>query len=368
MSKFAYALSAFSASIMGVGLFALPYITSKTGLWVMLGYFLVLGTIVAAVHLFFGELALKTPDYKRLPGFAKIYLGKGAEKLAVILTVISIFGAILAYLTVGGSFLAEILSPFFGGNGLIYTLLYFAAGAVLIFFGSKAIAKAELWAFVIFILILSALFFNVRPLIKFDNLFPIFDAKNLFLPYGAVLFSLWGANFIPEVEEMLGDRKKLLKKTIILGTIIPVLIYIFFIYMVLGVTGPATSDSAIPGLKRYFNDGIISLGLFFGVLTTFRAFIAMGLNLKHIFWYDLKVGKNLAWAIACFVPLTLFLIGIKKFVPIISFIGGVGLGIDGILIILMYQKIKPRSVRIYTIPLMLIFALGIIYEITYFVR
>jgi hypothetical protein len=60
----------------------------------------------------------------------------------------------------------------------------------------------------------------------------------------------------------------------------------------------------------------------------------------------------------------LFLIGLKSFISIVSFIGGVLLGIEGILILLMYKKIGGKKIAIY--PLLLIFVLGIAYEIFYF--
>ena len=114
--KLIYAIATLSGTIIGVGLFALPYVTLKVGFWVILGYFLVLGALVILIHSFFGELALKTPDFKRLPGFAKIYLGNWGEKIALISTILGIFGAILAYLIVGGEFLTELFLPIFGGN------------------------------------------------------------------------------------------------------------------------------------------------------------------------------------------------------------------------------------------------------------
>ena len=367
--KLIYAIATLSGTIIGVGLFALPYVTLKVGFWVILGYFLVLGALVILIHSFFGELALKTPDFKRLPGFAKLHLGNWGEKAAFISTILGIFGAILAYLIVGGEFLTELLSPIFGGGNLFWTIVYFLAGAILIFFGIKAISRVELWGLILFFVVLILIFFRGKYLINIENLFFIHPSSIIshwFLPYGAILFSLWGATLIPEIEEMLGERKELMRKIIPIAILIPALVYLFFIYLILGITGPQTTESALTGLRNFLGDGIVSLALFFGVLTTFTSFIALGLTLRKVFWYDLKIEKNFAWLITCFFPLILFLIGVKQFIPVISFVGGVMLGIDGILILLMYRKIKPKQILVY--PLFLILFGGIIYEIIYFLK
>lgn len=375
-NKAILAVSTLSGTIIGVGLFSLPYITARVGFWIMLGYFLFLGTIVIIIHQLFGELSLRTPDFKRLPGFAGFHLGNLAEKIAFISTILGISGALLAYLIVGGEFLTELLSPIFGGDNLSWTLLYFSLGAVLIFFGIKAIAKVEFWGLILFFLVLILIFFRAKEVINIGNLFLIgnccvgimgkLEIGNLFLPYGAILFSLWGASLIPEAEEMLVEKKKLLRIIIPISILIPIFVYLFFIYLILGITGPQTTESALSGLRTFLGNGIVSLGLFFGVITTFTSFIALGLTLKKVFWYDLKVSKNISFALTCFVPLILFLIGVKSFIPVISFVGGVMLGIDGILILLMYKKIKPKNLLIY--PLILILLGGIVYETIYFIK
>ena len=178
---------------------------------------------------------------------------------------------------------------------------------------------------------------------------------------------------IPEVEEMLGEKRKLILKIIPVAIFIPIIVYLFFIYLILGITGPATTESALSGLRNVLGDGVVSLALIFGILTTFTSFIALGLNLKKVFYFDFKINEKLAWAITCFVPLILFLIGIKGFIALISLIGGVMLGIEGILILLMcrksYAKLKQATFKCLSVyPLILIFLVGIIYEIIYFVK
>lgn len=376
ISNRVYAIAVLSGTIIGVGLFALPYITLKVGFLIVFGYFLVLGALVILVHLFFGELALRTPDFKRLPGFAKFYLGKWGERVSYFSTIFGFFGAILAYLIVGGKFLAELLSPIFQLPPEIFTFIYWLFGSFLIFFGIKAIAKVEFWGLILFFTILIVIFFRGMPFINLENLFIgnwELEARGWFLPYGIILFSLWGVSLIPEAEEILGKKKKMLLKIIPIAILIPMIIYLFFICLILGITGLKTTESALTGLREVLGGEIVSLILFFGILTTFTSFIALGLTLKKVFWYDLKLTKNLAWVITCFLPLFLFLIGIKEFIFVISFVGTVMLGIDGILILLMYhklqvksQKLKVKSLLIY--PLFLVFLGGIIYQIIYFVK
>lgn len=374
MKKIIYAIATLSGTIIGVGLFSLPYITSKVGIWVILGYFFVLGTLVILIHLLFGEVALKTPDFLRLPGYAKIYLGNWGQKIAFFSIILGLFGAILAYLIVGGKFLTVLFEPILGGNDIIYTLFYFSLGAILIYFGIKTIAKIELFGLILFFLILAAIFFRGLPFVKVENLFPEggLQMPLLFLPYGIILFSLWGAALIPEIEEMLGREKALLKKIIPIAILIPIICYLIFIFLVLGITGQKTSKEAIIGLGNFLGADIIRLALLFGILTTFTSFIALGLTLKKVFWYDLKIPKDIAWLITCFLPLFLFLAGFKDFIKVIGLVGGVMLAIDGILIILMYlvcKKIPRISATFFlTSFLILIFVLGIIYEIFYFIQ
>ena len=365
-----YAVATIAGTIIGVGFFSLPYIASKVGILVMLGYFVILGGIVILIHLIFGELSLKTPDFKRLPGFAKFYLGDRYAKIALSSAILGLFGSILAYLIVGGQFLGELFSPIFGGGNFLYTFLYFAAGALLIYFGIKIISKIEFLGVILLLIIIFIIYFKGRPLIHFENLifFPInrkLGIGDLFLPYGPILFSLWGAALVPEVEEMLEKRKKSLKTIILISTLIPILVYIFFVYLILGISGQATTEFALTGLKQFFKTEIFSLGLIFGIIASFTSFIAIGLTLKNILSYDFKINEKISWLISCFIPLILFLLGFKNFIQVISVIGGVMLGVDGILILLIYQKMGGHKKLVF--PLILIFLGGIIYEIVRFV-
>lgn len=116
---------------------------------------------------------------------------------------------------------------------------------------------------------------------------------------------------------------------------------------------------------NYFDNGIISLALIFGLLATFTSFVTLGLTLKKILWYDLGLSEKTSWAIVTFVPLSAFLVGVTNYINVISFVGAMLLAIDAIVITVMYQKYKPAKYKLLTYPIILIFVLGIVYNLVY---
>ncbi|MAF14355.1 MAG: hypothetical protein CMI53_05740 [Parcubacteria group bacterium] len=347
MRKKILALTTFSGTIIGVGLFSLPFVTAQIGFIPMFFYFIILGAVVMMMHLLYGEIVTRTIGNHRLPGYSKIYLNKGTEFIAYVTTFIGLTGALLAYIIVGGEFLANLLIPIFGGTSLSYILIFFTAGTFLVYFGAGPISKTEFLSLGIFFTVLALLFFKALPHIELSNFTSIsFDIKNYFLPYGVILFSLGGLAIIPEIKEILKSEEKSMKKIIIWGSVTPILAYIIFVITVFGVTGAATTKEGMIGLNLALGNGIVHLGFMFGILTTFTSFITLGVSLKKEFRYDLGLPAWLAWILACFPAIILFMLGFRQFINIIGFIGAVTMGIDITIISLIYLKARKKSQRI----------------------
>jgi tyrosine-specific transport protein len=363
------AISTLSGTIIGVGFFSLPYILSKVGIFTLTFYFLFLGSLVILVHLFFGELAILTPDLKRLPGFVNYHLGSIAGKVAFISAILGTYGTLLAYLIIGGNFLKNLFFPILKDFDLIFILLYFLIACLFIFLGINIISRIEFLDSALFLIILILIltfgykFFNTK------NLFLTPKLSDFFLPYGPILFSLWGASMIPEVEEILKENKKDLKKVIFISILISALFYFLFAISVCGILGKGTSENAISGLEKFLGKEISKILFLFGTITAFTSFVALGLTLQKIFWYDLKIEKNLSFALAVFPPLIFYFLGFNRFLPVISLVGGIFLGIDGILILSMYRKAKKSKIKDFLFyPFFLIFLFGIFYQIFYFLK
>jgi amino acid permease len=99
-----YPVAVFAGGMIGVGFLSLPYIAEKSGIWLILGYFLVLTALIIAINIIFCEISLKTPDFKRFPGFVGHYLGKWAQFFTMISVILGTFGVLLVYLLIGDNF------------------------------------------------------------------------------------------------------------------------------------------------------------------------------------------------------------------------------------------------------------------------
>ena len=87
----------------------------------------------------------------------------------------------------------------------------------------------------------------------------------------------------------------------------------------------------------------LTIGYIFGIIATFTSFITLGLTVKKLFWYDYGLPKRLGWFLACFIPIILFIIGMQDFISVIGITGAVMLGIDGIIVTLIYLKMKKKQ-------------------------
>jgi len=366
---FAKALAVFGGTVLGVGIFGLPYIALKSGFLVVVLYFLFVSGLAIAVHYLLGEVACDTHRVARIPGYAEEYLGVKAKKVSLFVSSAGLIGALLAYLILGGQFLNSFLSPIFGGSLLLYTLIFFLFGSFLIYRGTETIASFQLVIQTVLILLLVFFFFEAFSFIDLGNLFT-FDVRSIALPYGVVLFSLWGIALVPEIKEMVErDRKKMLA-VLASGIVIVALCYVFFILTILGVSGLNTTKDAISGFSGTVGRGVVNVGFIFGLIATFTSFITLGLTLKKIFWYDLKLPQSVSWLIACFLPLILFLLGLRNFIDIIGLTGAIFLGLEGIIVVLIYRSfLKKRFQRranpvIYLLVFLL--AAGMVTQVVYF--
>ena len=374
---FLEAVATLVGMIIGAGILGIPYAVANAGFLTGLLDIILIGLAVLVLNLYVGEIMLRTKDDHQLTGYAEKYLGKFGKSLMIFSMIFGLYGALVAYTLKEGEFLAAIFAPNIGGTPLIYSIIFFLVAAFLIYKGIKAIERSEL-VMVFFIVFIISLFIAVAfPFVDIKNL-TAFSPQKLFLPYGVILFAFLGAAAIPEVGIELKENKTKIKKAIVWGSLIPLIVYVLFTFIVVGVVSPEKmTDDAIIGFGNALGHKVLLFGLIFGMLTMATSFIAVGLALKEMYNFDFKCSNDLSTFLACFVPLVISvaLILIKvdhAFFKVIDITGIVSGGVAGILIILMVWKAKKlgerkpeysvHSKKIFDILLILMFLAGMVYE------
>jgi len=374
--KYFSAISILTGTIIGAGMFGIPYVVSRVGFSIGILYLVLLGIVVTLVTLAFGEIVARTKKRFQMTGYAKKYLGSWGQGLMSFSLIFGTYGALLAYTIAIGNFLNIIFSPIFGGTSFIYSIIFYILGSLAILFGLGIVEKIEnaMVLLLLFIVGLIALIgfreIDVNNLIGFS-----FGLGSLFLPYGVILFSYTGASIVPEMADLLIENKKKLKSAIIISMLISFVVYALFALVVFGISGGDTSEEAITGLEDFLGHRIIILGAILGILTIATSFFSLGLVLKHIFKNDYSINNFFSWILACIIPLIIFILGIRSFVMVIDLVGIVSGGLQGILILMMFQRVKKKSEvkPVYSLKLpkfliyilYLIFGGGIVYEIFY---
>ncbi|MFA4833630.1 MAG: aromatic amino acid transport family protein [Patescibacteria group bacterium] len=376
MSKnYFHAVATLAGTIIGVGMFSIPFVINKAGIILLFVYLPLLGAVQYFLHKIYAEIILSTEEKHRLPGYAEKYISKKGKVISLIIGLVGDYGALLAYIIVGGIFLHELLNPVFGGNIFIYSLILFFLQAFIVLSGIKLIASMELAMTGLLILIVGLLSWHGWGYINFDN-FKLVSWPDVFLPYGPIFFAVGGSAAIPSVCKLLAQKRENIKSAIFWGTFIPVAMMLVFTFVIVGITGNNTSPDTLVGLRSVLSDGIIVFALILGLLAIITSFLVVAQSVRETFWWDFKINKNIAWALACFIPLLLYLLGLRDLTKIVSLAGAFTGGLIGLLYIWLLLKVKKKREqpsiiknkinKLTIILLSSLFIFGLIYEVYYF--
>ena len=349
MNSFTLALSTLVGTIVGAGIFGIPFVMLKSGIVPGLFYLFLLGGIICLLHLFFGEVCLRTSGKHRLVGYAAIYLGKRGKVAATLTLLFVLIGTLLAYLILVGEFSEIVFGSFIPFSSTIFTVLFSIGAFFLVLSGRQLITKIEFFTNILFIAAIAALIVFALPHVKSIEV-PLFDfsnLSNLFLPFGVLLFAFAGFEAVPEVMSFLRDRnaRTKLDNVIIWSSVIVGAFFLVFSLIVIGVSGLATTPDAFSGLVPFLGQSIIAFGALIGIVIIADSFLVIGNYLKNSLRHDFNFPYAPAALVAMGVPLALFLLGFREFISVVGVVGGVMGAVEGILVILMFRKAKTMGDR-----------------------
>jgi len=356
-------------STLGAGIFSLPYAISKSGLFVGIIYLVLLGILVMSLNLMLGQVADETGENMQLVGLAKKYLGKTGEYLMTLLFYLMSFGVLVIYLIGEG----EALSALFGGTKFMWSMIFVALVSLLLFVGLRLVKIIDFVLSISILFIILIIIWISAPHVDYQN-YVYTDLKNVFFPFGVILFAYSSITAIPEAHSLLKNKSKDLKKSIVISSAIVITAYILFIVGVLGVTGANTSELATIALGQKVGPMIYLFGNLFAILAMGTGFLMTGLALKDSLMWDYKLSKVKSFLITIVVPLVLFALGIRQFIAVIDVVGGVVVSSQMLLALLIYWRAKTMGhlkngkyqlhhILLTMIPLFLILLIGTIYSV-----
>lgn len=326
---------------IGAGMLALPVLTGLAGFYPAIIIYILSWLLMTYTCFLFLEVILWMKDDANIISMAASTLGKAAKYITFALYVFLFYSVSVAYLAGSGSILIDVIDSLFAialprWAGLLISLLLFGPS---VYFGTKAVANLNLVLIIgiavsyILLITTGISFVEKAKLLRYNWHYSLMGIP-------VVITSFTFQNVLPTLTNYLKRNTSMLKGVIMLGGIIPLIIYCLWEAFVLGTMDEAGPNSirfclenglpATHALKAVLNNSWITsfsvtfafcaiVTSFLGVIISLFDFLADGFKIK-------KEGKGrLILCMLIFIPPLLFALGFPKaFLSALNYAGGIG--------------------------------------------
>ncbi len=343
------------------------------GLWIIMGYTALL--LVEAYQHNDATMGLSSIAYK--------YLGRSGRLLTSLAMPFLMYSLIAAYLAGGGEIIRESLNSLLGLQlpSYVGVLSFAVIGGGVVCFGTHSVDLINRCLFATKIFFLATMLILLLPHVQQVNLLSMPVKQALLLSAIPIVFTSFGFHgSVPSiVSYMRGDTAQL-RKIFIIGSAIPLLVYVFWQVATLGTIGSGTfigilaDESGLNGLlvavKAVVGTARVEMAVrLFAALALATSFLGVSLGLFDFLadFFKLKntVNGRLQTGVITFVPPLLFsLFYPKGFIFALGF-AAIALSILSLLLpaLLVRQTRKQHAggYRVFggQLGLLLVFVLGI---------
>lgn len=341
-----------AGTAIGGGMLALPVLTSQGGFVPSLAIYLLCWLFMAGTGLLLLELTLAYGAGSNLITLAERTLGGYGKAATWVLYLYMFYCLTVAYMVGCGDILNHLILN--GSSQSLGMILFTLIFAPMVWAGAKFIGPFN--SYMMLVLIgLYALFVVIgAPHIDFELLKRSDWKMSLIaLPIAFTSFAFQG--IIPTLVSYLESDKKALRKAILIGSFLPLIIYVIWQALILGIipvdgefglkSALDNGDNAIKPLKHFIdNPFLVVIGSGFAFFALLTSFFGVTLGLKDFLADGLKIQKTklgrLHLCLYVFIPPLLFaLIYPNVFLLALDWAGGYGCALLlGLLPILMAYK------------------------------
>jgi amino acid permease len=324
---------------IGGGLMALPFLAQHTG-W--LGTLVILTcawVITVILHLMVADMLIAAKNGNGILSVFNEFLFRGKLKKILtaaffLLLLITLLFNLSAYITGG----ADIITDLLGLPSAFSKILTYLIAIIVPIFGLKALGLSE--KATVILMILAALSLTVISFIKGNNTLEILpkNINSVIALYGLAMFSFSALFSVPQAVEGLTGDTKAIKKAIISGVGINLVMSLFICYSSLYASETVT-EVAIVGWSNALGLPVKILGsilILFAMLTSFWA-ISHALSDMVCEQFKFKRGKWLVFICSTVSCLLLSLFSGATFTSFIGIAGGAVAVIIALLLLPAYR-------------------------------
>jgi tyrosine-specific transport protein len=329
-------------TVVGVGIFGLPYVFAQAGYVYGAVQLVLVAALALLTYFIFSDLLAINKGHVRFVAVVGNQLGPFGRAMAAVAFFGTLWGAMLAYMIVGGQFAATVFRPFLGGEVFNYQLAFWVIASACIVGGGLFVRRLQAILIPVFFIMIAALALYALPNLHVEYLATL-DSSQMFAPFGALVFAFSGFSAVPECREALGRRKQLLHRSLALATLLVTGLYALFTLAIVGMTGAFTSVQTVDGLRLAAEPWLAVFVSVIGLCTVFTAFLSVGLALTNSLLYDFRGRFLSSWWLAVIVPVCLFLFGARDFINVIGTTGGLLGGLSGIVLVVAYERARMTA-------------------------
>lgn len=327
---------------IGAGMLALPVATAQLGFWGSTGLLVTCWAVMTACAFLFLEVNLWLPQNSNLISMAGATLGKSGQVVAWTFYLFLLYSILCAYISGGGDLFHFLITnsgiPIsMGSSAILFTVIL----GFVVFFGMRSVDYVnrglmfgKLGAFVLLVAF-------IFPLVSPEKL-----ASGQFTPSAApTSIAVTAVAFtclmiIPSLRTYFNGDIKSLRKAIFYGTLIPLLCYIAWDMVVMGVvplegqyglknmlhSDSANSDLIVALTTLVHSRTVTLLVKFFTSICMATSFLSISLSLSDFLSDGFKVAKKgmgniLVYSVTFIPPVAVVLLYPNAFIRALNYAG-----------------------------------------------
>jgi amino acid permease len=221
-------------TMIGGGILALPIITAKLGFILGSISIIVIWSIMTYTALVITDISCSMPYGSSFKTIAERYLGKAGGVIASISFLVLMYFISTAYISAAAS---SLHTSFHDISNNIASIIFVCIFGSIVVLGTRFVDYANRFFIILKIIILLLLCITFNKYIELPNLLasPVNLVGSLLIAIPILTTSFTSHIIVPALSDYLNKNTRDLKKIIIIGSIIPLVLYLIWIVTILGV-------------------------------------------------------------------------------------------------------------------------------------